>query len=709
MNYNIIKKIFILLVILISFFNKTTYTKGEENNVIKVGYPIVEGFTEFNDGVYSGYAFEYLCEIAKYTGWEYEFVQMSLNDTINALKVGEIDIAAGMIKNDQTIEIYDFPEYDIGYTYTTLSTLSDNKEISGSNYETLDGIKVGYYETSKVKLESFEKFCESNEIDNIELVPYSLEEESSLVDKLKAKEVDAIINGDLLLNNEEKVITKFGAIPYYLATTKGNTKITSCLNSAIFKIKEKYPSFTQDLYNKYFQSNNDNTFSFTEEEKEYIKNTKELKAVYISNYNPLQYYDIKTKEAKGVFIDFINLVSKKSGLKFKLIKADTYEEAYEIINNKNADLIIGMPSVYSIAQENGIKLTSTYLNLDRVNIVSKDYKDKDGELTVSLPKGYGYADLDSNMKVIMYDNIEECLKAVNEGKVYMTSGNQYTISHYIAKDYYSNLSIISEGKTVQVSVGLPKSSDENLLNIFNKIIYSISNSEIKEIIYKNTKNVNNDITLKQFFFENTVLCAIIIILILSVISINIYIIVKLKFDRMKESKEILFKKTQIDSLTSVYNREACEKLIKDYLDTKDTSLYGVFIIIDIDYFKQVNDYLGHRAGDNVLIEFSSLLKQFFSYTDIVSRIGGDEFVVFMKDINENELSNIDKKLNKLCDLMNKEVTYGKNTQKISISVGGIITKENISFCKLYQMADEMLYETKKNGKNGFRINMITNE
>ena len=716
MNYNIIKNIkrvnkniFIMAIIIISFFNQTIYTKAEENNVIKVGYPIVEGFTELKNGVYSGYAYEYLCEIAKYTGWEYEFIQMDLNDAINSLKDGEIDLVAGMIKNEQTMEIYDFPEYDIGYTYTTLSTLNNNKEISNSNYETLDGIKVGYYESSKVKLENFKKFCESNDINNIEIVPYPLEEDSSLIDKLKSKEVDAIISGDLLLNVEEKVIAKFGTMPYYLATTKGNTKIISALNSAILKIKEKHPSFTQNLYNKYFQSNNDNTLSFTAKEKEYIKNIKELKAVYISNYNPLQYYDTKTKKAKGVFVDFINLVSEKSGLKFKLIKADTYEEAYEIIKNKKADLIIGIPSIYSIAEANGIKLTSTYLNLDLVNIIRKEDKDKKGESTVALPKGYGYAELDSNTKVVKYDNIEECLKAVDEGTVDMTSGNQYTLYHYIAKEYYPNLSIISEGKTVQASVGLPKSADENLLNIFNKIIYSISNSEIKEIIYKNTKNINNDITLKQFFFENTVLCTIIIILILCVISIIIYIIVKLRFDRIKESKEILFKKTQIDSLTNVYNREACENLIKDYLDTKNPSLYGVFIIIDIDYFKQVNDHLGHKIGDNVLIEFGSILKQSFAYTDIVSRIGGDEFVVFMKDINENELSKVDEKLGELCTLMNKEITYGGNSQKISLSMGAIVTKENISFGKLYQMADEMLYETKQNGKNGFSIKIGINK
>lgn len=100
--YNNIKKLnkFILIfgIILICLNLHTKYAKAEENRVIKVGYPIVDGFTELEDGVYSGYAFEYLFEISKYTGWQYEFIEMSLSDALTKLKSGEIDIVGGMLK-----------------------------------------------------------------------------------------------------------------------------------------------------------------------------------------------------------------------------------------------------------------------------------------------------------------------------------------------------------------------------------------------------------------------------------------------------------------------------------------------------------------------------------------------------------------------------------------------------------------------------------
>ena len=628
---------------------------------------------------------------------------MSLMDSLEALKNGEIDIVAGMFKNDATMEIYDFPDYDMGPTYSTLSTLKDNKDISRSNYKTLDEIKVGYFEKSKATLEKFTEFCEKYDINNVKLIPYSSEEVKSLTEKLKSKEVDAILTGDLLIESEEKVVAKFGTRDYYFATTKGNKKVVEGLNKAIYNIQENDYYFEQQLYNKYFQSNNDYSLILSNEEEEYIKNVKELKAVYIENYKPLQYYDNDTKTVEGIFVDFVNLIFKKLDINLDLIKVKTYEEAYKMIQEKKADLIVGVPGEYSNADKNGIKLTASYLNLEMVSLVRKDHKNQGNSKKVALPKGYGYVGLDSNHEFYTYDTVEECIEAVNKGKVDLAYGNEKSISHYTAIGYYPDLRVISGTDTVGVSVGLPKQTNKNFLSAINKSINSICEDESQNIIYENTMHISHKITLKQFFLENLTLCIATIAIVLGIISTMVFIIVKMKFNRINESKEILFRKTQIDSLTGIYNRSACENLITEYLNTKEPSLYGSFIIIDIDNFKGVNDYLGHKIGDRVLIEFAGLLKEFFSHQDIISRLGGDEFIVFMKDIDEDNLQRVNEKLQELCTLMNKEVKYNNSSQIISLSIGAITIKENLNFEELYQMADEMLYEAKHNGKNGFKV------
>lgn len=697
------KNVFIFFIVIICIITQTKFARAEEDNVIKVGYPIVKGFTEIKNGVYSGYAYEYLSEIVKYTGWEYEFVEMSLADSLEALKDGEVDIVAGMFKNDETMKIYDFPDYDMGDTYETLSTLRDNKSISRLDYKTLDGIKVGYFEKSKETLENFTEFCKKNDINNVELIPYSSEEVVSLSEKLKSKEIDAILTGDLLIDSEEKVVARFGTKQHYFATTKGNKKVIEGLNKSIYNIKENNDYFEQKLYNKYFKNNNDYSLVLTNEEEEYIKNVKELKAVYIENYKHLQYYDTDIKKENGIFVDFVNLIFKKLDIKLDLIKVKNYEEAYKMVHEKKADLIVGVPGEYSSADKNGIKLTASYLNLEMVSVVRKDNQNQGNRKKIALAQGHGYVEQDPNQEFYIYDTVEECIEAVNKGEVDLAYGNKDTILHYITIGYYPNLRVFSGMETVGVSVGLSKQTNKNLLSAINKSINSISDNESKNIIYENTMGIGHKITIKQFFLENLTLCISIIAITLSIISIMIFIIAKMKFNKIKESKEILFRKAQIDYLTGIYNRSACESLIEEYLKIKQPSLYYSFIIIDIDNFKGVNDYLGHKIGDRVLVEFAGLLKEFFAHQDIISRLGGDEFVVFMKDIDEDNLQKVNEKLQELCILMDKEVKYNNSSQKISLSVGAITIKKNLNFEELYQMADEVLYEVKHKGKNRFKI------
>lgn len=461
-NFN--KKILILWIVFIYFAininiinaNNANIVNQNKNNIIKVGYPIVNGFTDKKDGEYTGYAYEYLREIGKYTGWEYEIIEMSLNDAMIALKDGKIDIVAGMIKNEESVKIYDFPEYDMGSTYTVLSTLKSNKDINYLNFYKVDKLKVGYYIQSKTRLDSFIKYCNDNKINNIEMIPYDLTEGVLLEDKLKSKEVDAILSGDLLANSDEKVITKFGATPSYFATTKGNVDLISSINFATDKIIENNPDFNQRLYNKYYKNNKDYSFVFTEEEQEYIDNMEPLRAVYISNCIPIEYYDEYSKEAKGISIDYFKLVSARSGIKYKLIKARNFEEAYKMIRENKADVLIGIPGVYSIADKNNMIFTSSYLNLDVSRVVRKEDNDMSKLKTVALFEGYGYSDITKGKNIKYYNTIKECMDAVKNREADLTYANSFAINHYVSEEYYPSLSIITSAFKKELVIGIRK-------------------------------------------------------------------------------------------------------------------------------------------------------------------------------------------------------------------------------------------------------------
>ena len=107
-------------------------------------------------------------------------------------------------------------------------------------------------------------------------------------------------------------------------------------------------------------------------------------------------------------------------------------------------------------------------------------------------------------------------------------------------------------------------------------------------------------------------------------------------DQKNQTQELL-EQARHDSLTQLYNNRTGKELIDRYLQAKDPYASCGMLVIDLDFFKNVNDCYGHLFGDKVLQEFARLLRTLFRSSDILVRFGGDEFVVFLKDIPNTTL------------------------------------------------------------------------
>lgn len=178
---------------------------------------------------------------------------------------------------------------------------------------------------------------------------------------------------------------------------------------------------------------------------------------------------------------------------------------------------------------------------------------------------------------------------------------------------------------------------------------------------------------------------------LIVLSLMIY----LAHSNSRENKYLIHL-SEIDPLTSVFNKETTQKLIDQKLKNHE---HFCFLILDVDDFKSVNDNYGHAVGDKVLKNLSDLFKNHFRQTDIVGRIGGDEFIILIEDehIAESRIQSLLKKVNalKIEELQDF---------KLSISVGMAFAPSNgTTFMELYRHADHALYQTKRTGKNDYKI------
>lgn len=167
--------------------------------------------------------------------------------------------------------------------------------------------------------------------------------------------------------------------------------------------------------------------------------------------------------------------------------------------------------------------------------------------------------------------------------------------------------------------------------------------------------------------------------------------------RSNEKKKELEDKADTDLLTGLSNKLATERKIKEYMG-KNPDKQSMMFLFDIDNFKKINDTMGHAFGDEVLRSLGIQIGAIFRASDIVGRVGGDEFMVFLKDISNDE--DIMKEAGKV-EAFFKSFQAGEYVKyKATASIGvAIFPQEGEDFETLYKAADQGLYKAKKRGKN----------
>ncbi len=155
-----------------------------------------------------------------------------------------------------------------------------------------------------------------------------------------------------------------------------------------------------------------------------------------------------------------------------------------------------------------------------------------------------------------------------------------------------------------------------------------------------------------------------------------------------------------DSLTKLYNKAETKNAIVRVIGECPDESHAMFLI-DIDDFKAINDTFGHTYGDTVIIDVANTIKENFRSEDIVGRVGGDEFLVFMKDVPQDKA--IEKARN-LCRALEKSYRGDVVSKQISISMGiAFYGKDGKTFQSLFEKADHAMYRAKLGGKSGFAL------
>lgn len=157
-----------------------------------------------------------------------------------------------------------------------------------------------------------------------------------------------------------------------------------------------------------------------------------------------------------------------------------------------------------------------------------------------------------------------------------------------------------------------------------------------------------------------------------------------------------------DSLTSVLNRGAFTSLVDGYLaEVRAEERRGALLFVDADHFKRINDRFGHDRGDVALRAIADTIRGLLRGPDIVGRIGGEEFAVFLPGSNLVQAEAVAERIRS--GVADAAFEPDGTPFSLTVSVGGVVFDKRLPFSDLFRVADQQLYVAKERGRNRVSI------
>ena len=425
------------------------------------------------------------------------------------------------------------------------------------------------------------------------------------------------------------------------------------------------------------------------QEIDYLQQKKQITMCIDPDWMPLE--KIERGKHIGMTADYMAILEKKMAIPIVLIPTVTWVQSIKFAKARKCD-------IYSLAmateeRRQYMNFTRPYLSIPVVVATRMDeffiadistIRDK----KLGVVRGYAFGEILRNkypaMDIIDVDSLNQGLEMVNQGELYGFIGTLVTIGYEFQRNFVGELKIAGKFDE-KWQLGVATRSDEPLLHsIFEKAIASISEKQKQNILNQwlaiRYEKVVDYGDIKKWLAG--------IMLLLAFLLYRYYVLKK--YNAQLELISVT------DKLTQIYNRVKLDDILEhqEKLYQRYQQVFSI-VIIDIDYFKSVNDQFGHQVGDTILVEFSSLVNNNIRNTDLLGRWGGEEFLLICPKTNANNACVMAEKLRKLIE-NNSFEPFGSLTASFGVAE---YRKENTSIKDLILQADKALYDAKKEGRN----------
>lgn len=475
------------------------------------------GYLCEENGEYKGYYIDYLNEIAKYTGWSYEYIVPQTNEEfVGIMESGDYDIMPGIVYSQEYDDTYfDYPLYTIGARRYVLATLKTNSQIYGNDYLTLKGIKIAVTTSDDDTLEiRFKSFCDTNGIpyidDSDKQFPLGINfihmEGNERLNAVKSGQADALLTSDsFALKNEMYVATTFGMDPLYCVSPNGRNEMLLKYNQAAAQMQNTDSTFVSRLYEQFFNANYNHVLSFNEEENALLSSTKKYKVALLNNRAPYSYIDNGNNQC-GLMIEVMKQISEKTHnrMQFEFVFYDYANDAIAALNKGECDMM-GFRMLSTSMKNDTESIRSLTFYTDKYCIFKNKYIStslESGRIAVSSEVPNEILDslsVLSNTNLIKMNTIEECMSAVNNGQADFAISLANIADYYISCNYLSNIEKLSiNTDSIFLNFGMNSKLPSEFSSIINKCIESLDTAVLDEYITNTLLNCHYNMSMWEF-------------------------------------------------------------------------------------------------------------------------------------------------------------------------------------------------------------------
>ncbi len=441
----------------------------------------------------------------------------------------------------------------------------------------------------------------------------------------------------------------------------------------------------------------------TDKETMYLQNKGAINLCIDPDWMPFEKID-EHGEHIGISADYIKLFRRALSMRINLIKTSSWKESLDLARQGKCDIISSI--LKTPERSKYLNFTKPYIRYELVAVTKKDVffvdgiKDLYGK-KIGVATGDAFVEIAKikypEIKIVEVNDFDEGLFRVNSGELFAFVDSFPSVAYHFGQKKVRNLKI--SGK-IEDSCSLcfgVKKDDTILLDILQKEIKNLSENK-KQDILKRWISVKNETFINDSLINKILVVSLIIVTILFIWNRKINEknrILKKSKKKIESNNKKLQALANTDRLTGLYNRLRLDNVLENEIIKSHKSLYKFGVcLLDIDHFKKVNDSYGHQTGDNVLKEMSAILKKFIRSSDYVGRWGGEEFLIICLGINGKDFFTLLEKIRSNI----KNYNFAQ-INKITVSLGAAICKDNDSIESLLKRADDALYKAKNTGKD----------